>query len=62
MRIDEEFMEIWPNEVCDMEAEEPKVLIRKASGFFVANGQLWKKDSRAKHKLVIDEELTKASP
>ena len=39
-----------------MEAEELKVLIRKASGFFVADGQLWKKDSRAKHKLVIDEE------
>ena len=39
-----------------MEAEELKVLIRKASGFFVADRQLWKKDSRAKHKLVIDEE------
>jgi len=39
-----------------MEAKELKVLIRKASGFFVADGQLWKKDSRAKHKLVIDEE------
>jgi len=39
-----------------IEAEELKVLIRKASGFFVADGRLWKKDSRAKHKLVIDEE------
>jgi len=39
-----------------IETEELKVLIRKASGFFVADGQLWKKDSRAKHKLVIDEE------
>jgi len=39
-----------------MEAKELKVLIRKASGFFIADGRLWKKDSRAKHKLVIDEE------
>ena len=39
-----------------MEIEELKVLIRKALGFFVADRQLWKKDSRAKHKLVIDEE------
>jgi len=39
-----------------MEAEELKVLIRKASGFFVADERLWKKDSRAKHKLVVDEE------
>ena len=39
-----------------MEAEGLKVLIRKVSGFFVANGRLWKKDSRARHKLVVDEE------
>ena len=39
-----------------MEAEELKVLIRKTSGFFIADGRLWKKDSRAKHKLVINEE------
>ena len=39
-----------------MEAEELKVLIRKASGFFVADERLWKKDFRAKHKLVVDEE------
>jgi len=39
-----------------MKAKELKVLIRKVLGFFVADGQLWKKDSRAKHKLVIDKE------
>ena len=38
-----------------IEAKELKVLIRKASGFFVANRQLQKEDSRAKHKLVVNE-------
>ena len=32
------------------------MLISKVSSFFVADRQLWKKDSRAKHKLVVDEE------
>ena len=39
-----------------MEAEELKVLIRKALGFFVADRWLQKKDSRAKYKLVVNKE------
>jgi len=40
----------------EMNTKELKALIRKASGFFVVNGQLWKKDPRARHKLVVEKE------
>jgi len=39
-----------------MNTKELKALIRKASGFFVVNGQLWKKDPRARPKLVVKKE------
>ena len=35
--------------------KELKVLIRKASGFFVVDRQLWKKDPRMRHKLMVEE-------
>lgn len=38
------------------EAKELKDLVRKLSGFFVANGRLWKKDPKLEHKLVIGKE------
>jgi len=38
-----------------MNTKELKVLIRKASGFFVVDGWLWKKDPRMRHKLVVEE-------
>ena len=38
-----------------MNTKELKVLIRKASGFFVVDGRLWKKDPRMRHKLVVEE-------
>jgi hypothetical protein len=43
----------WRNGI---DAEELRTLVKKASGFFVADGRLWKKDYKAKHKLVIDED------
>jgi len=38
------------------EDEEHTRFMRKVVGFFLENGRLWKKDSRMKHKLVIEEE------
>jgi len=38
-----------------MNTKELKVLIRKASDFFVVDGRLWKKDPRIRHKLVLKE-------
>jgi len=35
--------------------KELKILIRKASSFFVVDGWLWKKDPRMRHKLVVEE-------
>jgi len=39
-----------------MSTDELKMLIKKALAFFVTDGQLWKKDPRKRHKLVIKEE------
>ena len=44
-----------PMQQEEMNTKELKVLIRKASGFFVVDGQLWKKDPRMRHKLVVEE-------
>jgi len=44
-----------PTQQEEMNTKELKVLIRKASGFFIVDGQLWKKDSRMRHKLVVEE-------
>ncbi|KAJ3564557.1 hypothetical protein NP233_g8218 [Leucocoprinus birnbaumii] len=38
------------------EAEEITDLVRKASGYFVVDGRLWRKDPKMEHKLVVDEE------
>jgi len=38
-----------------MNTKELKVLIREASGFFVVDGRLWKKNPRMRHKLVVEE-------
>jgi len=38
-----------------MNTKELKILIRKASSFFVVDGWLWKKDPRMRHKLVVEE-------
>jgi len=45
-----------PTQQEGMNTKKLKVLIRKASGFFVVDGQLWKKDPRMRHKLVLEEE------
>ena len=44
-----------PTQREGMNTKELKVLIRKASGFFVVDGRLWKKDPRMRHKLVVEE-------
>jgi len=44
-----------PTQREGMNTKELKVLIRKASGFFVVDRQLWKKDPRMRHKLVVEE-------
>jgi len=44
-----------PTQQEGMNTKELKVLIRKASGFFVVDGWLWKKDPRMRHKLVLEE-------
>jgi len=40
-----------PTQQEGMNTKELKVLIRKASDFFVVDGWLWKKDPRMRHKL-----------
>ena len=45
-----------PTQREGMNTKELKVLIRKAFGFFVVDGWLWKKDPRMRHKLVVEEE------
>ena len=44
-----------PTQCEGMNTKELKVLIRKASGFFVVDRQLWKKDPRMRHKLMVEE-------
>ena len=44
-----------PTQREGMNTKELKVLIRKASGFFVVDGWLWKKNPRMRHKLVVEE-------
>jgi len=44
-----------PTQREGMNTKELKVLIRKASGFFVVDRWLWKKDPRMRHKLVVEK-------
>jgi len=45
-----------PEQPISMDDQGFKQFIKKASNFFVLDGQLWKKDQQGRHKLVIPEE------
>lgn len=45
-----------PDNLMAKEGQKFKQFVKRATGFFLTEGQMWKKNSQGKHKLVIPED------